>query len=149
MRVSRIRLAGKPGSLFGAGAILAFAAACGGGGATGSPTGAAGTPTGAAGSPTAAAGSPTGAAGACTGSGGTAVEVVDFAYDPGGVTVAVGDTVTWTNSDDAAHTVSFTGGPDCGRINAGESVSRTFSTTGFFGYLCSIHPTMAGSVTVE
>ncbi len=140
MRVPRIPLGGTLASLFGAGAILAFAAACSGG---------PGTATATPGGTTTPGGTGTPAVAACSGSGGTAVEVVEFAFNPGGVTVAVGETVTWTNAGDDAHTVSFTGGPDCGRINPGQSVSRTFSTTGFFGYLCSIHGTMAGSVLVE
>ena len=140
MHVPRIRFGRKTASLFGAGAVLAFAAACSGGPGTATATpGGTSTP----------GGTGTPAAAACSGSGGTAVEAVDFAFNPGGVTVAVGETVTWTNTGDAAHTVSFTGGPDCGRINAGQSVSRTFSTTGFFGYVCSFHATMAGSVLVE
>lgn len=135
MRVPRIGFGRGTASLFGAGAILAFAAACSGGPGTATTTpGGTGTP----------------AAAACSGSGGTAVEAVDtLAFTPAGVTIAVGQTVTWTNTGAAAHTVSFTGGPDCGRINAGQSVSRTFTTTGFFGYLCSFHATMAGSVLVE
>jgi plastocyanin len=139
--VRRIRFGRKSASLFGAGAILAFAAACGGSTGVASPT---------PGGTTTPGGTGTSAVAACSGSGGTAVEAVDtLAFTPAGVTIAVGQTVTWTNTGSAAHTVSFTGGPDCGRIDAGQSVSRTFTTTGFFGYLCSFHATMAGSVTVE
>jgi plastocyanin len=76
--------------------------------------------------------------------------VVDNAFNPATSTVAVGGTVTWTNAGAAAHTVSFTGGPDCGRINAGASVSRTFDAAGTFAYICSFHPaTMAGTITVQ
>ena len=141
MHVPRIRFGRKTASLFGTGAVLAFAAACSGG---------PGTATATPGGTTTPGGTGTPAAAACSGSGGTAVEAVDtLAFTPAGVTIAVGQTVTWTNTGAAAHTVSFTGGPDCGRIEAGQSVSRTFSTTGFFGYVCSFHATMAGSVLVE
>ena len=116
--------------------VLVLAAACGGG----SPAGATRGPT--SGAPTAAA--------ACTGSGGTAVQAVDFAFNPAAATVAVGGTVTWTNAGAAAHTVTFTGGPDCGRINAGASVSRTFDAAGTFAYVCTFHPaTMSGAVVVQ
>ena len=95
------------------------------------------------------ASAPASVAAGCTGSGGTAVSVANFAYDPASVTVAVGGTVTWTNSDSETHTVTFDGGPDCGDIAQGASVSRTFDTAGSFGYICTIHPTMRGTVVVQ
>ncbi len=79
-----------------------------------------------------------------------AVGIVDFVYDPETITVAVGDTVTWTNEDDFAHTVtSDDEGPlDSGDIDGGGTFEATFDTAGTFSYVCAIHPNMNGDVEV-
>ncbi len=79
-----------------------------------------------------------------------AVGIVDFTYDPDPLTVAVGDTVTWTNEDDFAHTVtSKDEGPlDSGDIDGGGTFEATFDTAGTFSYVCAIHPNMNGDVEV-
>jgi hypothetical protein len=66
------------------------------------------------------------------------------------VTVSVGDTVTWTNSDAQAHTATADNGSfDTGAISNGASDSVTFSAAGTFPYHCSIHSEMTGSVVVQ
>jgi plastocyanin len=68
-------------------------------------------------------------------------------FNPGTITVAVGDTVTWFNDDDKQHTA--TGGDwDTGPIEPGESASVTFDEPGEFAYACQFHPVMAGKVVV-
>ena len=127
-------------SLFAAGAVLLVAAACGGGG------GPATTAPGA----TNAASATASAGGACPPGPGLPVVVQDFSFGPQSITVPVGGAVTWTNTGSAGHTVTFDGGPDCGRITAGQSVSRTFDAAGSFAYVCTFHPsTMRGTVVVE
>jgi hypothetical protein len=65
------------------------------------------------------------------------------------VTVHVGDTITWTNQDVAPHTATASDGSfDTGNISQGKSGSHTFDTAGTFAYICSIHPSMKGTVTV-
>jgi hypothetical protein len=79
-----------------------------------------------------------------------AVAISDFSFSPGTVTVAVGDTVTWTNSDAQDHTATADGGSfDTGTLGNGESGTVTFSTAGSFPYHCTIHPQMTGTVVVE
>ena len=79
-----------------------------------------------------------------------AVSISGFSYSPGSVTVAVGDTVTWTNSDAQAHTATADDASwDSGSIGNGASGTVTFSTAGTFPYHCSIHPEMTGTVTVQ
>ena len=80
--------------------------------------------------------------------GDASVSIVDFAFEPAAVTVAVGQDVAWTNTGQAPHTVTFDDGPDCGRRGAGDSVAAQFSQPGEYAYSCTIHPTMRGSVTV-
>jgi plastocyanin len=72
-----------------------------------------------------------------------------YAYTPTKTTVAVGDTVTWTNDSDAPHTVDADDGSfDHGQFTQGKSVSETFSTAGTFAYHCDVHPYMTGTLVV-
>jgi plastocyanin len=66
------------------------------------------------------------------------------------LTVSKGTTVTWTNTDGAAHTVTEDGGAFGSRTLArGGTFSHQFTTTGTFAYHCAIHPSMIGVVTVS
>ncbi len=80
------------------------------------------------------------------------VNIQDFQFVPASITVSVGTTVTWTNSDTAPHTATSNPGVspafDTGTINPGGSGSVTFNTPGTFGYFCAIHPQMTGTVVV-
>jgi plastocyanin len=77
-----------------------------------------------------------------------AIEIADFAFGPADVTVAVGGTVTWTNTDNQAHTATSSGNFDTGSIAAGASASVTFDAPGTFTYICSFHPFMTATITV-
>jgi plastocyanin len=80
---------------------------------------------------------------------GASVTVADMAFSPGTVTVAVGETVTWTFQDSVAHTTTSEDGFwDSGTKSGGATYSRAFKTAGTFAYLCSIHPMMRGKVRV-
>lgn len=81
--------------------------------------------------------------------GGTAVTIANFAFSPAEVTIKAGETVTWTNNDGVAHTV--TGADfDSGSLAPGKTFSHTFPTAGSFDYKCTIHPSMSpGKVTVQ
>jgi plastocyanin len=77
------------------------------------------------------------------------VQVVDFAFEPGTVTVAVGSTVTWTNTGSRPHTVTADDGSfDSGRLDPGEQFSQVFDQPGTFSYFCGFHPDMQGSIVV-
>lgn len=80
-----------------------------------------------------------------------AVEIRDFLYSPDPVTVAAGESVTWTNQDAVPHTATGTDRDvlQTGAINAGESVTATFSVPGTFEYFCEFHPNMKGTLIVE
>ena len=77
-------------------------------------------------------------------------------FIPSTVVITVGGTVTWENTDTAAHTSSSgtpTDGPDgvfdSSLIMAGGSYSHAFDTAGTFDYFCMVHPWMEGTVIVE
>ncbi len=62
------------------------------------------------------------------------------AYNPTQLTIAVGTTVTFTNKDNANHTVTSTGNLfDSGTIKSGNSFTYTFSTAGTFYFYCNYH----------
>jgi plastocyanin len=79
------------------------------------------------------------------------VDIASFSFQPGTVTVQVGDTVTWTNNDATAHTATNTDDPALfdGEMAPGESFSFTFTEAGSFDYICELHPAMQGTVVVE
>ena len=84
--------------------------------------------------------------GSATGEG--AVSIVDFSFQPTTLNVTPGTVVTWTNEDSAPHTA--TGDDfDTGMLNRGDSNSVTFDTPGTYDYICTYHPSMAGSVVVS
>lgn len=80
-------------------------------------------------------------------SGASAVTIRDFSFNPNGITVHAGGTVTWTNDGSTAHTATGEGF-DSGHIQPGKSYSHTFSSSGTFNYVCQIHPFMKGKITV-
>jgi plastocyanin len=78
------------------------------------------------------------------------VSIENFAFMPASLTVQVGDTVTWTNNDDAPHTATADNGAfDSDTLATGGTYSFTFTAAGEFGYFCSIHPDMTGTITVQ
>ena len=78
-------------------------------------------------------------------------------FIPSTATIGVGETVTWENTDNAAHTVtsgSPADGPDgvfdSSLIMAGgASFSHTFDAAGTYDYFCMVHPWMSGVVIVR
>jgi plastocyanin len=78
------------------------------------------------------------------------VAISDFAFSPATLTIAAGDTVTWTNNDPVVHTAtSTTGAFDSGDLAEGDSFSVTLTTPGTYDYLCTPHPTMTGQIVVQ
>ncbi|MER6982440.1 cupredoxin domain-containing protein [Streptomyces carpinensis] len=82
---------------------------------------------------------------------GHAVSIKNFAFSPATLKVAVGTTVTWTNDDTDAHTVTSasSGGPLHSAALATHATYRhTFTKPGTYAYLCTIHPFMTATVEV-
>ena len=82
---------------------------------------------------------------------GNAVSIMNFAFSPASLTVRAGTTVTWTNKDSDAHTVTSqgSGGPlASAALSTGQSYTYTFTKPGTYSYLCTIHPFMTATVTV-
>ena len=90
------------------------------------------------------------------GSGVPGCEATNECYIPYEVTVAQGATVTWSNDDSAAHTVTsgtvdagVTSVFDSGLFMAATTYEFTFDEPGTFDYFCMVHPWMVGIVNVE
>ena len=148
---SRRRLAvGATGAL----ALVALASCGSSGSSSSSPDQTSSTST----SSTAATSTSGSAAGSSTSStapsaGPNGVNIVDYAFAPKTLTVAVGTTVTWKNLDQFAHEVrSAAGDPgtafDLGPQSTGKTVSQTFATPGTYHYYCNIHNYMTGTIVV-
>lgn len=83
---------------------------------------------------------------------GSATNTGSVGYSPATITVVIGvnNTVVWTNSDNAPHTVTAVGKSfDSGNMNQGDTFSHTFTTPGTYQYACSYHPWMKGTVIVK
>ena len=92
-----------------------------------------------------------------------AATLADKGFSPNPINVRVGDTVTWTNTDNMEHTVTSGTGPsdqsmgkqfDSGLsgltvLIAGKTFTHKFTEAGEFPYFCQIHPTLVGKVVVS
>ena len=83
-------------------------------------------------------------------------EETNECYMPHKIIISRGSTVSWSNDDTAAHTVT-SGTPeegpdgifDSGLFMAGNTFSHTFENAGTFDYFCMVHPWMEGIVVVK
>ncbi|WP_269856096.1 plastocyanin/azurin family copper-binding protein [Streptomyces sp. RPT161] len=77
--------------------------------------------------------------------------IQNFAFAPTSLKVKTGTTVTWTNKDSDAHTVtsSGSGGPlHSAPLTTGATYRYTFTKAGTYAYFCTIHPFMTATVVV-
>jgi plastocyanin len=78
------------------------------------------------------------------------VKIDNFSFGPQTVTVPVGATVVWTNSDDIPHTAVSTEGLFKSKVmDTDEKFSYTFTKAGTYPYYCTIHPKMTGKIVVQ
>jgi plastocyanin len=78
------------------------------------------------------------------------VKIDNFVFGPQTLTVPVGATVTWTNSDDIPHTSVSTEGVFKSKVlDTDEKFSYTFTKAGTYPYYCTIHPKMTGKIVVQ
>ena len=77
------------------------------------------------------------------------VMITNFAFVPATLTIRVGETVTWINNDDIAHTAtSDTGVFRSPFLEQGQSFSFRFTSVGTFPYFCEVHPDMRAQIIV-
>jgi len=74
-----------------------------------------------------------------------------FAFSPATLTIKVGDSVVWTNTTIAPHTVTSDAGVfgTRGFLERNATFKFTFSRTGTFKYHCNVHPYMHATIIVK
>ena len=70
-------------------------------------------------------------------------------FVPGAVSISVGSSVDWSNSDSTEHHPTADDGSWDADLPAGADGTVRFNTAGTWSYHCSIHPTMTGTITVK
>lgn len=70
-------------------------------------------------------------------------------FIPAQLTIRAGETVVWNNTDSMLHTVTSNDGLFNENVQPGASFSYTFATAGTYGYVCTLHPGMNGTIIVE
>jgi plastocyanin len=74
------------------------------------------------------------------------VSIDKFAFVPATITVAAGQSVTWTNADPVAHTTTSDDKVwDSGSLSPSGTFTATFSQPGTYAYHCTIHPFIRGT----
>lgn len=78
------------------------------------------------------------------------IKAAGFKFDPATVTVNVGDTVTWTNSDAQPHNATADDGSfKTPNFTQGQSASITATVAGTHTYICTVHPNMKATLIVQ
>ena len=73
-----------------------------------------------------------------------------MAFVPQTLTVTKGDTVVWVNEDLFSHTATAAGsGFDSGEVVPKKTFRYVADKRGTFAYVCTLHPTMKGTLVVE
>jgi plastocyanin len=83
--------------------------------------------------------------------GAVVIRMIDIKFDPEEATAGVGQEICWTNEDSVDHNAVAESGADFESELFGKG--RTFTTTvdapGTVEYVCTIHPGMVGTLTIE
>jgi plastocyanin len=78
------------------------------------------------------------------------VFIQNMAFNPATITVNAGTTITWTNKDGYAHTVTSDANLfNSGNIGSNGTFTYTFATAGTYSYHCAIHASMTAKVVVN
>ncbi|RZI39983.1 copper-binding protein [Herbaspirillum sp. HC18] len=78
------------------------------------------------------------------------VVIEALSYAPPSIEVSKGDTVVWRNKDPFPHTVTAQNHAfDSGQIGEGKSWKFKANKPGEYVYICTLHPTMKGTLIVK
>jgi plastocyanin len=81
---------------------------------------------------------------------GPTVHIRNETFIPATLTVNAGQSVTFVNDDDDAHTATADDNAwDSEGLNQGQQWSHVFSSAGKVSYHCTVHPTMHGTIVVR
>lgn len=76
------------------------------------------------------------------------VFIKDFSFNPSSLTVKIGTTVIWMNNGSAEHSVK-SDNFNSEIFSKGGSYQFQFNNAGVYDYICGVHPSMKGKITVE
>src|SRR5262249_5912431 len=71
------------------------------------------------------------------------VQIDNYSFAPGTLTVPAGTTVTWVNHDETVHTVTAVDNArsfKSGGLDTDDKFSFTFTKAGTYSYVCTVHP---------
>jgi plastocyanin len=74
------------------------------------------------------------------------IDIAKMVYLPPTVTVKVGDTIEWTNSDFLAHTATDRAKAFDLNLPPGKTARLVIGKAGTISYYCRYHPNMKGSI---
>jgi len=78
------------------------------------------------------------------------VNIDNFSFGPGKLTIEKGNPVTWMNQDDIPHSIVFTGlGVRSKVLDTEKIFTYEFDQAGTFSYVCGLHLQMHGEVIVK
>ena len=78
------------------------------------------------------------------------VGITGFAFGPAKLTIAPGQYVTWTNTDDSPHQITLAQSQERSAVLLkGQSHTQAFAAAGVYEYICGLHPNMKGAVEVK
>jgi plastocyanin len=86
-----------------------------------------------------------------SGGGSVTLTASNFAFDPSDLSAAAGDTIEFTNEDDAEHNFTAEDASLDEDVEAGGSTSISLEgvEAGDYDFFCEYHPDMKGTLTVE
>ena len=77
------------------------------------------------------------------------VQIVSFAFMPAKIGAQAGKPISFLNGDDSPHQIAVANGPKTAVLVRGQRASVTLDKAGEYGYICSLHPTMKGTIEVK
>ena len=85
-----------------------------------------------------------------SGGGSVSLTAADFAFEPSDLSAAAGDSIEFTNDDDAPHTFTAEDAGIDEEVDAGGSTTISLADVepGTYDYVCKIHPNMTGTLEV-
>jgi plastocyanin len=77
------------------------------------------------------------------------VEMTESTFAPNRVDLKVGETVSFVDKDEIAHTATADGSFDSGTLREGKRFVLKATKAGTINYVCSFHPGMTGVIDVS
>jgi plastocyanin len=84
-------------------------------------------------------------------SGAVVIKMVDIKFDPEDATAGAGQQICWVNEDTIEHNAAAEQGADFKSelFGKGQTFTTTVDEPGTVEYVCTVHPGMTGTLTIE